>query len=54
MTHVDNLGLITNAQVVENGGFREVTKLSTIVNTIELGRVHPVCVVLLDNLFLKS
>jgi len=47
---VNDVGIITKLKVVEHGGLREITKLSTILHTVELDRVHAVDFVLLIDL----
>jgi len=47
---IDDVSIITKLKVVEHGGLREITKLSTILDTVELDRVHAVDFILLINL----
>lgn len=53
-SYVDDVSIIAELQVVEHGSLREVTKLGTIFNTVELGGVHAVDFVLFEDLLLYT
>ena len=52
MEDINNLGIITELQVVEHGRLRKVTQGGAVINTIELSRVKSMSVVLLNNALL--
>jgi len=50
---VDNLGLIAKLEVVEHSGLRQVTKLGAVIDTVELGGIEALSILLIDNLLLS-
>ncbi len=54
MSYVDDLGLITELEVVQDGSLGQVTKGSAVINTVELSGVEALSVLLIDDLLLNN
>lgn len=54
LSYVNNVGIITELQVMEDGSLREVTKLSAILDTIELDGIHAMNLLSIKNLLLRG